>query len=516
MAQNFLKCDREQSFLLPPDMREWLPEGHLAWFVIDAVSVMDLSAFYAGYRGDGLGRAAYEPSMMVALILYCWSRGVRSARRIERSCVEDVACRVIAANQRPDHATIARFIERHQGALADLFGEVLWLCADAGLATTGVVAIDGTKVAASANRDRTMSYEQIAKEIVEEAIATDAEEDAAYGDRRGDELPDELVGGEGRKRWLRAGLQRLDRQRAARGEPIPRSRPKRLVKAKAMLEEELPLNTRPTVPMRTYRARGVDKTGRGLGKPPKPYSPPQQPDGKVNLSDPDSKLVHGMRGWVQGYNAQVVSNERHLILAADVMTASPDFGHLEPMFDQAQTELAAAGVSETPAVVVADAGYWHLEQMNSLTGKGIPVLIPPTPPAERTRDRGGPAAHTRSCARSSPAKRAKRSTSSAPSSSSRSSGTPSTTAASPASPDAEEPPSGPNGGSSRPPTTSSSSTSTSQRLPERPKAAADTTTGQDRPSEAHHRARLRDSLTRKQSSRGASREAALTPRSNDS
>jgi transposase len=163
MAQNFLTCDREQSFLLPPDLRDWLPEDHLAWFVIDTVGVMDLSGFYAGYREDGLGRAAYEPSMMVALILYCWSRGMRSSRRIERACVEDVACRVISANQRPDHATIARFIERHQGALGDLFGEVLWLCADAGLATVSVVAIDGTKVAANANRDRTMSYEQIAR-----------------------------------------------------------------------------------------------------------------------------------------------------------------------------------------------------------------------------------------------------------------------------------------------------------------------------------------------------------------
>jgi transposase len=156
MAQNFLACDREQPFLLPPDVREWLPEGHLAWFVIDAVGVMDTARFYAAYREDGWGRAAYEPSMMIALLLYCWSRGVRSSRAIERACVEDVACRVIAAHQRPDHATIARFVERHERALAGLFGEVLVLCADAGLATVGVIAIDGTKVHANANRDRTL------------------------------------------------------------------------------------------------------------------------------------------------------------------------------------------------------------------------------------------------------------------------------------------------------------------------------------------------------------------------
>ena len=128
----------------------------------------------------------------------------------------------------------------------------------------------------------------------------------------------------------------------------------------------------------------MDKTGRRFGAPPKPYVPPEQPAGKVNLSDPDSKLVHGMRGWVQGYNAQAVCNEQHLILAAEVMTASPDFGHLQPMFDAAQAELAAAGASERPEVVVADAGYWHLEQMNSITAEGVLVLIPP----DSTRRKG--------------------------------------------------------------------------------------------------------------------------------
>ena len=377
MGQNFIESRREQGFLLPPDVRDWLPADHLAWFVIDAVGVMDLSKFYAGYREDGLGRAAYEPSMVVALILYCWSRGMRSSRRIERACMEDVACRVIAANQRPDHATIARFIERHKGALADLFGEVLVLCADAGLATVGVVAIDGTKVAANANRDRTLSYEQIAQAIVEEAIATDTAEDAEFGDRRGDELPEAVATRQGRRGWLRDAAQRLERERAERGEEIPRSRGKRLVKAKAQLEEELAVEQQANRAYETYRAHGRMKNGRRLGAPPKPYAPPAQPDGKVNLSDPDSKLVHGMRGWVQGYNAQAVCNEQHLILAAEVMTASPDFGHLEPMFNTAQAELAGAGVSESPEVVVADAGYWHLEQMNKITGKGVPVLIPP-------------------------------------------------------------------------------------------------------------------------------------------
>ena len=167
MAQSFIGCDREQAFLMPPDVREWLPEGHLAWFVLDAVAATDLTAFYAAYREDGRSRPAYEPSMMVALLLYAYARGVRSARAIERSCEEDVAYRVIAAQAKPDHATVARFVERHEQALAGLFGAVLGLCAQAGLVRVGVVAIDGTKVQANASRDATRDYEQIAREILE-------------------------------------------------------------------------------------------------------------------------------------------------------------------------------------------------------------------------------------------------------------------------------------------------------------------------------------------------------------
>jgi transposase len=137
MGQRFVVCDRGQSFLMPPDVREWLPEGHLAWFVIDAVAEMELDAFYAAYRVDGRSRPADDPAMMVALLLYAYARGTRSSRQIERACEEDVAFRVLAAQQRPDHATIARFLERHQDAIAGLFGEVLSLCARQGLASVG-------------------------------------------------------------------------------------------------------------------------------------------------------------------------------------------------------------------------------------------------------------------------------------------------------------------------------------------------------------------------------------------
>ena len=155
MPQNFIESRREQGFLLPPDVRDWLPGDHLAWFVIDAVASMDLSGFYAAYRADGHGRAAYEPSVMVTLVLYSVATGVRSSRQIECHCRQDVAYRVITGNLVPDHATVSRFICRHERALAELFNEVLRLCDEAGLVRPELVAIDGTRMAGSANSDCT-------------------------------------------------------------------------------------------------------------------------------------------------------------------------------------------------------------------------------------------------------------------------------------------------------------------------------------------------------------------------
>jgi transposase len=377
MAQNFLACDREQVFLMPPDVREWLPEGHLAWFVIDAVDAMDLAAFYAAYRQDGHGRAAYEPAMMVALVLYAFARGVRSSRAIERACEEDVAYRVIAAQHKPDHATVARFVERHEDALAGLFGEVLALCAQAGLARVELVAVDGTKVYANASRDQNLDYEQIAREILQEAKAVDAAEDELYGEARGDELPPELATAQGRRGWLREAKRRLDQKRAEEARPIARSRPARLKESKRRLEEELWTECQANAAYEAYRARGAMKDGRRFGRPPDPYVPPVTPEGRINVTDPDSRLVKTMRGHIQGYNAQAVSNEQQIVIAAEVMTASPDFGHLEPMLNAAEHELRRAGVSARPDTVLADAGYWHQDQMERLVAAGTQVLIPP-------------------------------------------------------------------------------------------------------------------------------------------
>ena len=148
MAPKFIVCAREQAFLMPPSLRDWVPEAHMVWTVLEAVEQMDLDAFYGDYRADGRGRPAYDPKMMVALLPYAYAKGNRSSRGVERACLEDVAYRVVCANHAPDHSTVAEFRVRHERALADLFVSVLSLCEEAGLVRVGLIAIDGTKVAA--------------------------------------------------------------------------------------------------------------------------------------------------------------------------------------------------------------------------------------------------------------------------------------------------------------------------------------------------------------------------------
>jgi hypothetical protein len=315
--------------------------------------------------------------MMVALLLYGYAIGERSSRRLERRCVEDVATRVICANQAPDHTTIARFRQRHETALAELFGEVLALCAEAGLVRVGVVAVDGTKVAANAAPQATRDYEQIAREILAEADALDAEDDDRFGDARGDELPPELATAQGRRGWLREAKRRLDEKRAEEARPIPRDRPDRLKEAKRRLEEEHRTECQANAAYEAYRARGRMKDGRRFGRPPDPFAPPPAPTGKINLSDLDSRNVKTSRGWVQGYNAQAVATEDQIVIAAEVTVASPDFGHLEPMIRAARQELRQIGVEQPPDIVLADAGYWHQVQIERLLGDGQTVLIPP-------------------------------------------------------------------------------------------------------------------------------------------
>ena len=377
MPQNFLSCDRDQPMLLPPDLRDWLDDGHLAWFVIDAVSELDLEPFYASYRSDGHGRAAHEPKLMLTLLAYAYAVGERSSRGIERRCREDVAIRVITANQGPDHATIARFRVRHQEALAGLFSQVLGLCGDAGLVEVGILAVDGTKLAASASNHATRNYEQLAREILAEAGRIDAAEDERYGSARGDELPEHLASREGRRAWLREAKERLERERAEQGEQVPRSRDKRLEICHRRLVEDWQTERRANRDYEAYRARGVMTDGRRFGRPPNPHTPAVEPEGKINLTDPDSKNMKAFRGYVQGYNAQAVTTERQIIVAAEIAPDGLDFAQLGPMVQAAERELKEAGIKEQPRVVLADAGYWSNNHIDALRERGITPIIAP-------------------------------------------------------------------------------------------------------------------------------------------
>ena len=425
MPQNFIESDREQVFLLPPSLRDWLPADHLAWFVIDAVCGMDLAAFYAAYRADGHGRAAYDPAMMVTLVLYSFAVGERSSRSIERHCRQDVAFRVISGNVVPDHATVARFLARHEQALCDLFAAVLSLCARAGMVGSAVVAVDGTKISGNAHRDRSLDYDQIAREIIAEAIATDEAEDEEFGDARGDELPEELRTPEGRREWLRRELGRdqdeppaedeadafdaqlivdrvqgregwarearrqLEAERWQTATPIARSREQRLRDGAVRLEDDLAARARGMRAYEAYRAGGRMKDGRRFGRPPNPWQAPSVPAGVVNLSDPDTQLMKGMRNYVQGYNAQAVVNEQQIVLAAEVTNDPGDFSHLRPMIQSMSSELTQAGVTDRPGLVLADAGYWNEEHINDVVcDEHLQVLIPPDS-GKRTGPRRG-------------------------------------------------------------------------------------------------------------------------------
>ena len=388
MAQNFLPCDRDQELLLPPSLREWLPEDHLAWFVLDSVAELDLDAFYGAYRCDGWGAAAHDPQMMVALLLYAYSIGVRSARGIERHCSEDVAFRVITANQIPDHAIVARFRARHEQAISELFSGVLALCARAGLVKVGIVAIDGTKIAAAATHHANRSYDQIAKEILEEAGRIDAAEDELYGDARGDELPEGLRTSGDRRKWLREAKQALEAERAAAAKKVPRERSERLSECKERLEQDWRLEQRVVAEHAAWHARGIASDGSrrmvGAHANIKPYPLTEKPAGKINVTDPDSRNLKTTRGWVQGYNAQAAVTPEQIVIAAEISTESLDTANLQPMVETAREELKSAGVSAKPGVVLADAGYWKNDAIEAIVSQGIQTLI--APDADRRKE----------------------------------------------------------------------------------------------------------------------------------
>jgi transposase len=219
MAYNFLGGDRDQPFLLPPDLRDWLPEGHLAWFILDVVDQLDLQPFYRAHRDDGHGHPAYDSKLLLGVFLYAYCVGVRSSRQIKRRCEEDLAFRVVAANQTPDHVTIGRFRVRHEQALAGFLVASLKLCAAAGMVQVGVVALDGTKVAANAADKANRTLDRLDAEVAEilkQAADADQRDDLEHGQARGDELPEALASKAGRLVRLRQAKARLEAEAAER------------------------------------------------------------------------------------------------------------------------------------------------------------------------------------------------------------------------------------------------------------------------------------------------------------
>ena len=367
MPQNFIRANVDQVFLLPPDVRDWLPDEHLAWTVKDVVESLDLSAFYRGYRANGQGAAAFDPALMIAVLVYAHAVGVRSSRAIERCCAHDVAFRVLAGNQLPDHATIARFFRRHRKPLTGLFAQVLRLCHEAGMVRLGVIAVDGTKIAASASwsknhtsaalarqvREEQARFKKLAAELLEEQAATDAAEDAEHGPNRGDEPPPGLRRREERLARLREAKDRLDAEQAT-----------------AVAEQEAR-----KVEWQRRKAAGT-RRGAQPGEHPPGRDPARDKPPRANTTDPDSRTMRGGRGLVQGYNAQAAVTADQLIVAA-LLTQDPvDANLLFAVADEAAERLAQAGIDQRPGTWVADAGYANEDAFAEAETRAVHLLAP--------------------------------------------------------------------------------------------------------------------------------------------
>lgn len=425
MAFGYRPVDRDQVFLLPPSVRDWLPPEHLVWFVLDVVDRLDTSAFHADRRRkDPRGAAAYDPDMLLALLIYAYAHGVRSSRQIARLCEVDVAFMTACGLDAPSHQTLSRFVAESQEAVEDFFGQVLRLCAAAGLVALGEVAIDGTKIAANAgagaNRSRGWVQEQAAK-LVGQHVAADAAEDVLFGSARGDELPDTVRKTERRRVTLERALAELDRQdaeqarqqaeqaakreqqRAERdraddeGEPEPRGpgavcgekrvalAEARLAAARADAEARYartkagPQHRQAVPPEQFCRVVAAQKqleAARAALVARNTEKQRKRDKRKVNLTDPDSRMMKSLHGWVQGYNCQFAVTSDQILLVVRVTQDVNDCLQFQPMMTDAVT--AAASLPSRPGspdeiqVLLADAGYFSVE---NATARGPDRLI---------------------------------------------------------------------------------------------------------------------------------------------
>lgn len=425
MGYNFIRSDADQAFLLPPDPRDWLPQGHLAWEISKVIDTLDLSAFVASYRADGQGRPAYHPKVLVALVAYCYCKGIRSSRAIEMACFDDVGCRVLTGNRQADHATIARFVRRHAAALTQLFVQVLAVCASDGLVRVDLVAGDGTKVKANASKAANHTVEQLDVQIealeaalaaevaawFAQAAAEDAAEDALFaraGDDPDDKPPtppggsasartaDQLTRAKAAKDALaqrhgdttgartaldqakaraKAAKQHLEQTTAAQQAKVDRQQRREQVKAaggKASAgRPPLPVDQAPKV----IAARtALDKAGQALRRAE--ADPHQGAVPKANTTDPASRIMPATTGgYLQAYNAQALANPNQIILAIGTHDNPTDVGACHPLLRQARTNLDAAGITEQLGTALFDAGYAATDNFTTATEADLYVAV---------------------------------------------------------------------------------------------------------------------------------------------
>ena len=342
MTRKFREWQPDAGWLFPPSPREWLPEDHLVYFLLDVTAQIDISPIVDDYASDYGGQPPFHPRMMLVLLLYAYSSGVFSSRKIMQRCVTDAAFRVVVGEDIPNFRRIAEFRARHLKHLQPLFLEVLVLCREAGLLKVGRLSLDGTKVKANASRNKAMSYDRMGPEaerlqqeidaLLARADDADTADDDQFGDLSGDEIPDELKRRE--------------------------SRLKKILEAKAALEEAA----------RQKAQDHVDKMeAEGRNHRTNPDEAVPDPKAQRNFTDPESKIMKtSNKGFDQCGNAQAVANEQQIIIAADVTDQANDVRQTVPMTEQAIDNLNEAGVTDNIGAFTADAGYFSEENMDAL------------------------------------------------------------------------------------------------------------------------------------------------------
>lgn len=369
----FRNCSLDQPFLMPPAIQDWLPPTHLARFIAEVADELDLKDILARYqRKDARGAEAYHPLMLVRLLLYGYTVGVVSSRELEKASYEDVAFRYLAANQHPDHDTLANFRRMHLEELGELFTQGLGMCREAGLVKAGRVMLDGTKMAANASRRKNLDHDKLQRqeeelqqqvaELLREAEVVDQAEDRQYGKgRRGDELPEELSDRQKRLQRIREAKARLEGRLKQKAEQAERERAEQKASGEAQTAAEK---------KRWYRARKAAA----------------EQQGTINLTDGESRLMTNgnVGGYIQAYNAQAAVLENQVIVAAEVTDEAADKQQLVPM-----TAKAIEGLGCAPTVVMADSGYFSEQAVGEESLKGIETLVPPDrgKPGEELREK---------------------------------------------------------------------------------------------------------------------------------